>query len=57
MWRLGHVFIGHANTNLTLGQMAKYVFEKITLSSIFEIFVYVCKWISGGEMRQEDTSH
>ena len=57
MWRLGHVFIAHTNTNLTLGQMAKYAFKKITLASKFEIFVYVCKWISGGEGRHEDTSH
>lgn len=57
MWRLGHVFIAHTNTNLTLGQMAKYAFEKITLASKFEIFVYMCKWISGGEGRHGDTSH
>lgn len=49
MQRSGHVFIGHANTNLTLGQMAKYAFEKIILASMFEIFVYVCQCISGEE--------
>ena len=48
------VFIGHANTNMTLGQMAKYAFEKIILASMFEIFVYMCQWLSGGEGRHRD---
>lgn len=38
---VGHIFIGHANSDLKLEQIAKYKFEKNRLDLVFEIFVHI----------------
>ena len=38
---VGHIFIGHANSDLKLEQIAKYKFTKNRLDLVFEIFVHI----------------
>ena len=38
---VGHIFIGHANSDLKLEQIAKYKLKKNRLDLVFEIFVHI----------------